>query len=144
MDTPVVICFCTLIAIIDVKTYRIPDLLLVCFASFMALMYRHDPSIMVRLASSLAALLIFGGIYISTRGMGFGDVKYAAVLGYILNFDRLVPAFFISALLALLVYLAGMLLFRWKKKVRIPFAPFLSCGAIAAITGGIRLSELLP
>ena len=144
MNMVVVICFCTLIAVIDVKTYRIPDLLLVCFVSVMAILYRDDPFIMLRLVSSLIAFLIFGAVFITTGEMGLGDVKYAVVLGYILNFDRLVPAFFIAALLALLVYTAGMLLFRWKKIVRIPFAPFLSCGAIAAIAGGLTLSGLLP
>ena len=144
MKMAVVICFCTLIAVIDVKTYRIPDLLLVCFAAVMAILYRDDPLIMLRLFSSLTALLIFGAVFITTGGMGLGDVKYAVVLGYILNLDRLVPAFLISALLALMVYTAGMLLFRWKKIVRIPFAPFLSCGAIAAIVCGLTLSGLLP
>ena len=144
METIVILCFCTAIAVIDIKTYRIPNLLLACFALVMALIYRHDPFILLRLASSAAALLIFGCVFITSGGMGLGDVKYAAVLGFVLSLDRLVPAFLIAALLALLAYTAGRLLFRWNKTTRIPFAPFLSGGAMAAIAGGISLTGLAP
>ena len=136
--------FCTVIAVIDIKTCRIPNALLLCFALLLAFVYRNDQAIILRLASSLAAFLIFAGVYVFTGGMGLGDVKYAAVLGYGLSFDRLVPAFFIAALFAFLVFFIDMVFFRWNKLTKIPFAPFLSCGAIAAVIRGITLTGFLP
>jgi prepilin signal peptidase PulO-like enzyme (type II secretory pathway) len=126
------LCFCLAIAVFDIKTFRIPDSLLLAFVTIMIILRENGPyiSVIERFSAALAALLIFGAVCYYSKGMGLGDVKYAASLGYILGSDRLLIAFFYTAFLSIVIYLIGILLFHWPKTVKIQFAPFLSAGVI--------------
>jgi Flp pilus assembly protein protease CpaA len=134
-----IVCFCLGIAIFDLKTYRIPDILLVSFVIIMIILKENGPHIpdIARFTAALTALFIFGAVFYFSKGMGMGDVKYAAVLGYILGPDRLVHAFLYTALLSILIYLIGILLYRWPKTTKIQFAPFLSAGVILVLFNDI-------
>jgi leader peptidase (prepilin peptidase)/N-methyltransferase len=135
-----VICFCIVIAIVDLKTYRIPDALLVFFVLFMVITEWGQPYTLVitRLVAAMLSFLLFAVIWLYSKGIGFGDVKFAAVLGYLLGYEGLVQAFFITAVLGIIIYLTGIVLFHWPKTTKIPFAPFMSAGAIMSITGGMQ------
>ncbi|MDR2941334.1 MAG: A24 family peptidase [Treponema sp.] len=130
-----IVCFCLGIAIFDLKTYRIPDALLISFVIVIMIIKENGPHIpdTARFISALTALLIFGAVFYFSKGMGMGDVKYASALGYILGPDRLVHAFLYTALLGILIYLIGILLYHWPKTTKIQFAPFLSAGVILAL-----------
>jgi len=136
----VVVCFCIIIAIIDLKTYRIPDTLLVFFALFMIIAEWDQlyTLILIRIAAAMLSGFLFAIILFHSKGIGFGDVKFAAVLGYLLGYEGLVHAFFITAVLGIIIYLTGIVLFHWPKTTKIPFAPFMSAGAIMSITGGMQ------
>ena len=75
-------------------------------------------------------------VLVSKGGMGWGDVKLAALIGLVTGF----PLVFVALLLA--VILGGLvavilLLFKLKKrKEGIPFAPYLSLGAIITLLFG--------
>jgi len=131
----VAVCFCTCIAMVDLTTYRIPDALLVSFVIIFVIAEKGQPHafFVARFATAVLSFFLFGIIWFHTKGMGFGDVKYAAVLGYVLGFERLIPAFIITAVLGMLIYLTGIFLFRWPQTTKIPFAPFMSAGAILAV-----------
>jgi prepilin signal peptidase PulO-like enzyme (type II secretory pathway) len=141
----VIICFCIGIAVIDLKTYRIPDVLLISFVLFMIIIEGRQPYTLLvwRLGTALVSLLLFGSVWYFTRGIGFGDVKYATVLGYLLGPGMLVQAFIATAFLGIIVYILGIILFNWPKTKKIPYAPFLSAGAVISlfinqkITGGL-------
>ena len=139
MYTIVTVCFCLGIAAFDLKTYRIPDTLLISFILVIAVMEGDQPFpvMAAHLATALAVFLLFAAVWHFSRGIGFGDVKYAAALGYILNPEMNIKALIFTAFLCIIVYTLGLLLFRWPKTTKIPFAPFLSAGAIFAVTGGI-------
>ena len=83
----------------------------------------------------MVAFILYSAVFHFTKGLGFGDVKYAALLGYILGPEKLVIAFLITAFLGIIIYLAGIYIFRMEKTTRIPYAPFLSAGAILAVGG---------
>jgi prepilin signal peptidase PulO-like enzyme (type II secretory pathway) len=136
----VAICFCIAIAVVDLKTLRIPDVLLVSFALFLVIAEGSQPYMIIigRLAAAMLSFFLFAIIWFHSKGVGFGDVKYAAVLGFLLGYERLVQAFFITAVLGIIIYLVGIILYRWPKTTKIPFAPFMSAGAIISITGGIQ------
>jgi len=142
--TLVMACFCIGIAIVDLKTYRIPDVLLVFFAMVMIILEGSQPYalIMARIAAAVISFLLFGTVWFFSKGIGLGDVKYAALLGYLLGPESLIQAFFITALLSIIIYLMGIILFHWPKTTKIPFAPFMSAGAIIATNlntaGGIQ------
>ena len=89
--------------------------------------------------------LLFLIHFISPKGMGFGDVRLAAVLGLHLGFIELplVPlGLFLSFLLASII---GIGLIATKKKGRkdkVPFGPFLAAGTALAILVGQPLLDL--
>ncbi|MCL2762097.1 MAG: A24 family peptidase [Treponema sp.] len=140
MYTIIAICFCIVIAVIDIKTFRIPDVLLFSFALVLFFMEKSQPHtlLIARISTALIAFLLFGVVWYYSQGMGFGDVKYATLLGYLLGPDKLIQAFFYTALLSIVVYMLGIILFRWPKTTKIPFAPFLSAGAILALPINIQ------
>jgi prepilin signal peptidase PulO-like enzyme (type II secretory pathway) len=129
--------FCTGIAAFDLKTYRIPDSLLALFVPVMLIPEkgRTDIPISGRLAASLAVLIIFGAVWYFSKGIGMGDVKYAAVLGFILSPDRLIPALLFTGIICIIVYSIGLFFCNWSKEARLPFAPFLSAGVIMSLWG---------
>jgi leader peptidase (prepilin peptidase)/N-methyltransferase len=76
---------------------------------------------------------------ISPRGMGFGDVKLAGVLGWFLGFlgiGPLVVGAFAAFLLGGLFAIALMLLKRAGRKSGIPFGPWMLAGAWVGIFAG--------
>ena len=127
--------FCLAIAVVDIKTFRIPDILLVVFALFIIILEERQSYLytLVRFSSAMLSLLLFAAVWHYTQGMGLGDVKYATLLGYLLSPEKLTYAFITAALLGIIVYMIGVILFHWTKTTKIPFAPFLSAGAILAL-----------
>ncbi|MDR2181783.1 MAG: A24 family peptidase [Treponema sp.] len=134
-------CFGIIITVCDVREMRIPDPLLVLLALSLLLCdlipARGNPSVFAgRAALRLpAAFLTFAALYLLYRvkgGIGLGDVKYAAVMAYFNGAPAIISALLAACLGALAVWGAGALFFRWDAKRRIPFAPFLSAGAVAA------------
>lgn len=96
--------------------------------------------------SALGAGGFFLIIFLATkgRGMGFGDVVYAFLMGFILGYPLVIialyMAFVIGALASLLLILFG------KKKFKggtIPFGPFLVFGTIVSLLYGIQLLDLV-
>jgi leader peptidase (prepilin peptidase)/N-methyltransferase len=75
-------------------------------------------------------------VLVSRGGMGWGDVKMAALIGLITGFPLLFVALFLTIISGGLV--AGMLLLLKikKRKEGIPFAPFLSLATIVTLLFG--------
>ena len=89
--------------------------------------------------SSLIAGFFFFLLFVLTkgRGMGFGDVKLALLLGLFLGFPNIVIALYIAFLTG--AFVAFILVLAKKKKFSgstIPFGPFLISGAIIALFFG--------
>lgn len=82
------------------------------------------------------ALLI---VVLSRGGMGLGDVKMAALMGFAIGF----PAIFFTLILAAIIggVVAAVLLIAKKKKRKegIPFAPILSLATITTLLGGTNI-----
>jgi leader peptidase (prepilin peptidase)/N-methyltransferase len=73
------------------------------------------------------------------RGMGFGDVRLAGVVGLAagwLGYGHAFVAFLASFLLASVIGLAFVLATGRGRKARIPFGPFLAAGAVLSIVWG--------
>ncbi len=76
---------------------------------------------------------------INPRGMGFGDVKMAALIGLVTGFPLALVAVFMGVVLGGLLAVI-LLLFRIKKrKETIPLGPFLSLATIATLLWGNQL-----
>lgn len=102
-----------------------------------------------RLLDAAVGAGIFGGTFflialIAPRGMGFGDVKLAFVLGTFLGYVRigLVPlGMFLAFLTGALAGVAVMLASGGSRKMQIPFGPFLALGTALALFAGDPLLD---
>ena len=75
-------------------------------------------------------------VLISRGGMGWGDVKMAALVGLITGFPLLFVALFLTIISSGLVAGILLLLKIKKRKEGIPFAPFLSLATIVTLLFG--------
>ena len=96
--------------------------------------------------ASLFGLIIGGTVFyliafVSKGGMGGGDIKLIAMIGTFLGLQGGLFTIFTSALLGSMVGLMLMLLRKKGRKDRIPFGPFLSCGAILFMLSGDNIIE---
>ncbi|MBT9281064.1 MAG: prepilin peptidase [Hydrogenibacillus schlegelii] len=117
------------VTVADLHAYRIPNPVLIVFAPILFVL-----GLWVRpggLWAMLSGALFFGAAFwliyaLSRGGMGFGDVKYATVLGLWLGPAAFLPWLLIASLSGLMV--AGGLLFlrRITRKDALPFGPFMS------------------
>jgi prepilin signal peptidase PulO-like enzyme (type II secretory pathway) len=135
MDRIVFTVFCGLICAVDLKTRRIPDVLLILWGLFMLLvnLCTQSAPMWEHLALGSLLFLLFYGLFRFTGALGFGDVKFAGLLGYALTFEQAFVMCFFSAFLCLLVYIPGVLWYHWDRSAKLPFAPFLGAGAMVAV-----------
>jgi leader peptidase (prepilin peptidase)/N-methyltransferase len=96
------------------------------------------------LATALGGALVAGTTLlvihlISPRGMGFGDVRLAVILGLFLGWIDLAHValgLFLGFLLGAVGGVALIALRLKKRGDRVPFAPFLALGALVAVLAG--------
>jgi leader peptidase (prepilin peptidase)/N-methyltransferase len=96
--------------------------------------------------TSLLGLLVGGTLFyliaiISKGGMGGGDIKLIAMIGAFLGWQGALFTTFAGALLGSLVGVTLMLLGKKGRKDKVPFGPFLSCGAILFMLSGEDLVQ---
>jgi leader peptidase (prepilin peptidase) / N-methyltransferase len=94
------------------------------------------------LASSLAGLLVGGGIVWTVRiigqlalrreAMGFGDVVLMAMVGSFVGWQPVVVAFFVAPILALATLILTRVL-RFDREI--PYGPYLSVGTLVVVLG---------
>lgn len=129
---------------IDLKTQIIPDKITYP-AILVTLLYLlfNEHLILNHFLSSLGASLFFFTLFLATkgRGLGFGDVKLALLLGLFLGFPNILIASYLAFLTGA-VY--SVILILWRKKGlkdKIAFGPFLILGAFIAFFLGDRLAS---
>jgi len=81
-------------------------------------------------------LVLFLLIVVISRGVGWGDVKMAALIGLVTGFPLIFVALFLAVILGGLVAGTLLLLKVKKRKESIPFGPFLSLATIATLLFG--------
>ncbi|MDP2638087.1 MAG: prepilin peptidase [Candidatus Levybacteria bacterium] len=125
----------------DLKYGIIPDKIVfpAIFVSFLYLILNTNYLILPNLFSAVGACLFFLLLFLGTkgRGMGFGDVKFAFLMGLILGFPGIVISLYVAFLTGAI---AGCILILWRKKrifgTAIPFGPFLVIGTLVSIFFG--------
>ena len=95
-------------------------------------------------AAVLTGLVMFGLLFLiwwltRGRGMGFGDVKFALVMGILLGWPRAGIALFLAFVLGALVGVILILVRVKKPRERIAFGPFLVLGTAIALVWGLQL-----
>jgi len=80
-------------------------------------------------------------LYLVTRGkgMGFGDVKYALVMGFLLGYPKGLVGMFVSFVMGGVVGVGLLITGKRKMKARVPFGPFLVGGTLIGLVWGNQL-----
>lgn len=131
----------------DLKYRIIPDqvvIILTVSSLLYFLLFNHQALSINHLFSGVVMFLIFFTLLILTKGkgMGFGDVKFAGVMGLILGFPKVVVSFYLAfltgAILSLILIISG----KKTMKSTIPFGPFLTASTVVSIFYGEQLWHL--
>jgi len=131
------------IAVVDFKSKKIPNKLLLLMLSawiiviFSMLIFNTDSAIALIVDSALG-LLIGGGVFMlvyvaSKKSLGGGDVKFMALSGLFIGFSEIIPAMLYGTILAALTGITLMLFKKLGRKDTIPLAPFLYIGILLTI-----------
>jgi len=100
----------------------------------------------INILSIVLSAVVAGGffflIFVITkgRGMGFGDVVYAFLMGFILGYPLILAGLYLAFVTGAVISL--LLVFLKKKKFRggtIPFGPFLVFGTLVSLLYGTQL-----
>jgi len=98
------------------------------------------------IGGAVAFALFFSVWWFVPRGMGYGDVRLAGLIGIATGYLSLLHAYlaFLGGFVIGMVFgLVMMLLGSSGRKTRIPFAPALSVGAVLAVFYGAHLAQSL-
>lgn len=133
------------VAFIDLEHYLIPDRV-VLFTLIVGLplniLAGDLNAISITAGLLLAGASLLAVAVVSRGGVGGGDIKLAALIGFYLGWPGGLLAVFLACMLAGLVGLA-LLLTRIKgRKDAIPFGPFLASGTLITIFFGNKILSL--
>lgn len=130
---------------IDLDTYRIPDRLVLF--GFLAGTAFHILAPFINYLDALLGFVLGGGLFFlialaSRGGMGGGDIKLAALIGFFLGWRLVLVAAFLASLLAAITGIMLIVLKKKRKKDSIPFGPFLALGTLLSIFIGREIIEI--
>jgi leader peptidase (prepilin peptidase)/N-methyltransferase len=136
----VLVSLAVIVTVADVKYMLIPNKVLLFFLPVMLLLIAFFPD--GPLWSHLLGGAVGGGIILLLAlfgGMGMGDVKLFALLGWVVGFPNVMLAFLIACALGSVVG-GTLLLFGWiKRRQPIPFGPWLAAGTLIAFSYGSQI-----
>lgn len=116
------------ISVFDLLTGRIPNYITLFFFVLMLVVdiFTFPSKIPIRLLCAVFFFSLFLCIAFLTKGLGIGDVKLAAVIGYCKGYLNTSFIFILACLGGLIFFLTCYFL---KKEIKkIPFAPFVTVG----------------
>jgi leader peptidase (prepilin peptidase) / N-methyltransferase len=134
-----------IIVVSDIHYMIIPDKILLWFAGiflleriFMPLSPWWDSL----LGAAVGFLLLLLIALVTKGGMGFGDVKLYALLGFVLGFKLVLLSFFLSTLYGAVIGGLALLFKIVKRRQPIPFGPFIAAGTLTAYFWGSEIINL--
>lgn len=135
---------------IDLEHQVIPDeILLPIILLFLvkqilySLFFIHNSLLIILLPPLLSFVFMFS-IYLITKGkgMGFGDVKLAFLMGLVLGYPKIIVAFYLAFLTGAFLGLILVVVKKVKFGQKIPFGPFLVWGTTASILWGEEILNI--
>jgi leader peptidase (prepilin peptidase) / N-methyltransferase len=134
-----------IILVSDIHYMIIPDKILIVFAGIFLIerfLWPLTPwwdSIIGALVGFLLLLLI---ALASKGGMGGGDIKLFALIGFVLGVKLVLLSFFLSTLFGAIIGGSALLLKIVKRRQPIPFGPFIVAGTLSAYFWGPKIINL--
>lgn len=134
-----------IIVVSDIHYMIIPDKILIWFAGIFLLERIFIPltpwwNSLLGTVTGFVLLLVIA--LVSKGGMGFGDVKLYALLGFLLGIKLVLLSFFFSTLFGAVIGGLALLFKIVKRKQPIPFGPFIAAGTLTAYYWGSELIDL--
>ncbi|WP_308637373.1 prepilin peptidase [Paenibacillus silvisoli] len=132
----------TIITVSDIAYMLIPDKILLFFGTlFIFLRYFVQPPAawwepLAGAAAGFGLLLLIA--ILSKGGMGGGDIKLFAVLGWVLGWKLVLIAFVIAAFYGTMLGIIGMATGKVKVGKAMPFGPAIAMGTLTAYFFGER------
>lgn len=123
----------------DLKYHIIPDQVQVfMFAASLFLLPLYGSILRVFIERVIAALLVMGPIYFlywvtRGRGMGFGDVKFAFIIGFMFGIKAGLLVLYFAFISGAVIGIILMLLQKRGLKSKIAFGPFLVIGILVML-----------
>ena len=96
---------------------------------------------MVGLGAIFWAIRYFGEIVFKKEAMGFGDVKFAAMAGWVLGWDIGLVSMFLAFLSATLLFAVLIPTGVITRKQQVPFGPFICIGIWLGLLGGREIID---
>ena len=135
------------ISLIDYDHQIIPDGLVI-FGFVIGLLYKiidilfHQATFGV--LNSIGGLLLGGGLFlliaiVSNGGMGGGDIKLMAMLGFWLGIKGILLVMLLSFIIGAIVSIFLLLLKKKGGKDAIPFGPFIALGTMIVLAWGTEI-----
>ena len=138
-----VIVFGYVAAILDIKTKRIPNILVIAMLAAWVLvitprLFFDTDAAVAQTMTSLLGFAMGGGMFlfvylISRGGLGGGDVKFMAGVGLYLGFNGTITTMLFGTVLAALTGLILIMMKKISRKDKIPLAPFLYIGILITV-----------
>jgi leader peptidase (prepilin peptidase) / N-methyltransferase len=134
-----------IIIVSDINYMLIPDKILIWFAGIFLLeriVWPLAPWWDSLLGAGTGFVLLLMIALVSKGGMGGGDIKLYALLGFVLGFKLVLLSFFLSTLFGAVIGGLALLFKIVKRKQPIPFGPFIAAGTLTAYYWGSDLIDL--
>jgi len=130
------------VSVVDILLRRIPNSILIGMLAlqvadigYMIVAEDAEPASVIwpAIGGLVIAYLIFMIPAVIGLSVGGGDVKYSAVIGFMLKFTDYTEAMFVMAVATLAYFIYLKITKTGNMKSKVPMAPFLSIGAIVAM-----------
>ncbi|OCA91260.1 prepilin peptidase [Bacillus sp. FJAT-27225] len=134
-----------IITVSDINYMLIPDKILLVFAGiflFERILWPLSPWWDSLLGAAAGFLLLLLIAYVSKGGMGGGDIKLYALIGFVVGTKLMFLSFFLATLFGAVFGIVGILSKKIKKREPIPFGPFIALATLVAYFFGNQLIDL--
>ncbi|MCL4354303.1 A24 family peptidase [Patescibacteria group bacterium] len=131
----------------DIKYGIIPDKILLALTVVLLtfkLVFMQQTFIN-NLLSGVGAFIFFLVLYFVTKekGMGFGDVKFAFIIGFLVGFPNVITALYMAFLTGAFTSIILILLGKKRYSNAVPFGPFLSVSLFVVYLWGDKITNVL-
>ncbi|AXF55790.1 prepilin peptidase [Salicibibacter kimchii] len=137
-----------IVTITDLRYMRIPNVILLLFATLFVFIRLFidplDPWWSSFLAASTSFVILYCVLLLSGGGIGGGDVKFFAVLGLAFGLWDLLLVFFLSTLFGTVIGLLALVSGRLKTGQAFPFAPSIALAVVIVLLFGNTVWSWYP
>lgn len=134
-----------IISVIDLAIKKIPNIFVSIILGWALLWQLCSPAL--PWLDALLGMVAGGGVtflvaLLSRGGMGGGDIKLLAALGFLTGWLNLIPLFFIAVLLGAAVGVALIAIQKKNGKTALPFGPFIAAAYLITLFFGEQIWAL--